>query len=497
MDLAAISFDSLALALKKNPQTICFVWGGLIEGKPDFAAANVQPLMHSNRRIYDLEVQLSIDAANGNTIVWLWWHSTSRSLLERRWMVERCLGELRKNLKCYEEVHFLDKGASAADLVCIDDVILSRHSETTTQRKDVRTRVYAANELTEASWLKSEAASRTLRLAGALGIREWVNADPGLLTSIEIAKRVERFCHINNCEVKILDQEQLRAEEMNLLLAVGNASDISPPRLIIASYRPLGVHQGDRPLALVGKGITFDSGGLNVKPYESFVHCMKNDMAGAALMAHLFMTLVQLKHPRPLLLAIPACENLVDTRSFKPGSVLHSRRGHKVFIEHTDCEGRLILADALSYVEDNYAPIEFFVAATLTTAAMRQFSNFFTPVHFANEMFLKTLLDAGERRGEKFVGWPEFLPFAEANLSPAADITNLAQLPKATAGSAGSQVAAHFLRPFVRTPLTHLDIFATAWNWSDDYPGAGYGATSAPFMSLLDAFCTYDSPQFQ
>jgi leucyl aminopeptidase len=135
---------------------------------------------------------------------------------------------------------------------------------------------------------------------------------------------------------------------LRLLLAVGAASKASPPRLVIARYQPPG-KAGGAPLMLLGKGITFDSGGINVKPYESFVSAMKNDMAGAALAYTLFRGLVEAGHSEPLLLVIAACENAIDAASMRPGALVESYRGLTVRVDHTDAEGRLVLADGLAY----------------------------------------------------------------------------------------------------------------------------------------------------
>jgi leucyl aminopeptidase len=270
---------------------------------------------------------------------------------------------------------------------------------------------------------------------------------------------------------------------MNLLLAVGQGSERSPSRCFLVGSK---LEKGGRPLMLLGKGITFDTGGINLKAHENFVNAMKNDMGGAALMANLFMSLVKSGYDRPLLLVIPACENAIGSRSMKPGVVIQSHKGPKVVIEHTDAEGRLILADALSYAQSRYRPQLILCAATLTTASLRQFSNYVTAVHFASESFQKALDHAGQKWGERFSCWDDFLPFTAANGTKAADLTNLGRLPSHAHIGAGSNVAAHFLREFATEPFVHMDIFATCWNWSGDYPGSVFGATGAPFNSLFE-----------
>jgi leucyl aminopeptidase len=232
--------------------------------------------------------------------------------------------------------------------------------------------------------------------------------------------------------------------------------------------------------------VTFDTGGINLKPHEGFVNCMKNDMGGAGLMANLFMALVESGYPGPLAVAIPCCENLIGEKAVKPGAIIRSYAGKDVIIEHTDAEGRLILADALAYTQKKLDPALTVIAATLTTASLRQFTNFFTAVHFASPAFQAGLTASGKAWGEEFSFWGEFLPFLQGNKSNAADLTNMGRMPSHASMGGACNVAAHFLKEFATQPLVHVDIFASTWNWSGDYPGAHYGATGAPLNSLFD-----------
>jgi leucyl aminopeptidase len=280
-----------------------------------------------------------------------------------------------------------------------------------------------------------------------------------------------------------MEEKELKENQMDLLLAVGQASKLSPSRLHLVTHNSKGDTR--KPLLLIGKGVTFDTGGINVKHHDSHVNCMKNDMGGAALMSNLFMALVSSGFDYPLVLAIPSCENLVAEKSMKPGSIIKSRNGKTVIIEHTDAEGRLILADAINYCQEKMDPVQTLVAATLTTAVMRQFSGFYTAVHFADRKFQISLDQSSDQWAERFTHWDYFIPFKSGNYSNAADLTNMGRLPAATTGAAGSNVAAHFLREFATKPMIHFDIFASTWNWSGQYPGAHYGATGAPFNSLF------------
>ncbi|MEZ4266002.1 MAG: hypothetical protein R3F39_06455 [Myxococcota bacterium] len=324
-------------------------------------------------------------------------------------------------------------------------------------------------------------------LSGAISTyRTWVDEEPTVRTSLSIAADVQAFGQSRaDVEVTVLDEAALETEGLRLLLAVGGASRISPPRLVIARYKP----NDPRPARmLVGKGITFDSGGINVKPYESFVSMMRNDMAGAALAFALFRAMVEADHDEPLCLVLPTCENPIGEEAMRPGSIVQSHRGPRVRIDHTDAEGRLVLADALSYATALYPPREVITFATLTTAALIAYGPYETPVHFATPETQRALSDAAAATGEDLSFFPTRVWHREANRDRAADLKNTGQLPGHASRGAGSRNAGHFLRFFTDAPLTHLDIFASTWNWAGDAPGAGAGSTGAPLRTLLRAW---------
>lgn len=328
--------------------------------------------------------------------------------------------------------------------------------------------------------------------------RRWVNEDPATRTSLSIAEDVQAFAKVvavdGTLEVEVLTEGELRERGLNLLLAVGQASESSPPRLVLARWTPspavlerAGIAQSARPWMLLGKGITFDTGGINVKPYESFVSHMRNDMAGAALAFAAFKHLVEGAFPQPLLLAIPTCENAVGEKAMRPGTVVRSHRGLRVKIDHTDAEGRLVLADALSYAEERFAPALTFCFATLTTAALQAYGPYATPVHFAPPEIEDALAEAARVTGEDLHFFPARAWHYEANRDDEADLKNTARLGGYMPHAAGSRNAAHFLLHFARGPIVHADIFASTWNWGGDHPGTGFGATGAPLRTFLRA----------
>jgi len=416
------------------------------------------------------------------------WTKPGANALERRWVLHALAGPLTAQFSVKKVAIHLEAGCGAEQLAMAED-FLTRGAAPLYDRATLQGfRIIAA----EPARLRDVDPHHAARLAGGLGFRAWVNENPDSLTSIAMGERLEAFCKQHGCGFEAFDVERLKQLGMNLLLAVGQASDRSPSRLFIATHNVKP--GGPRPLMLVGKGITFDTGGINLKPHESFVNCMKNDMGGAGLMLNLFMALVASGYAGPLAVVVPACENLIDGRAMKPGAIIKSFAGKDVLIEHTDAEGRLILADALHYAQRQLNPSLTIMAATLTTASLRQFTNFFTAVHFAPESFQRALTDAGKVWGEEFSFWGEFLPFLQGNKSQAADLTNMGRMPSHANIGGGSNVAAHFLKEFATGPLVHLDIFASTWNWSGDYPGAHYGATGAPFNALFHALSSGLSP---
>jgi leucyl aminopeptidase len=411
----------------------------------------------------DLEAALALEGEGAALHLSL----PDRPRAELRWMVEQVLRRV-SGLFGFERVELHATGKVAGETAL-------------TLALDLHNRTDGHVELPG----REELADQVARV-GALEdlYRDWVDEDPATRTSVAIASEVGAWADgRGDVEVEILGEDELRERGLELLLAVGQGSKASPPRLVLARHGT-----GDAPpLMLLGKGITFDTGGLNVKPYDAFVSMMKNDMAGAALAFALFRGLVEGGYGRPLALAIPTCENAVGPDSMRPGALIKSVRGHTVRVDHTDAEGRLILADALAYASKQWNPEQVICFATLTTAALIAYGPYATPVHFADPVLEARLRAAADATGEDLHFFPERIWHLEANRDQEADLRNTARLPGNAARGAGSRNAAHFLKHFTDSPLVHLDIFASTWNWAGDAPGAGYGATGAPLRTLLRA----------
>lgn len=412
-------------------------------------------------------------------LILIYEYSDTTNSLENRWLISRHFRNFNK-LNSKSVVSFFCRGRHL-DFAIIDDLISIRSNHLYEFSNQGYT-VYCSDILDQDDAIALKTFS----------FKRWINENPDYLTSIEIGNRMEHFCKTKReIEFDSLDLARLKSEGLNLLLLVGRASTISPPRLHIAKYRPNN-RTSKSPITLIGKGITFDSGGINVKPFEGYVNTMKNDMGGAALAWHIFKYLVEIEVDRDVTVVIPTCENAVDQLSMKPGDIVESHSGSQVIIDHTDAEGRLILADAISYSQTKLNSKKLFTMATLTTAALQQYGCFTTPVFFMSEKNQKLLDNYAETFGEEFCYQSSKIWFSRANQHPTGALTNRGRLPSAAEMGGRSNTAAHFLQSFSRVELTHFDIFNTVWNWSGEYPGHPFGATGANLRSLCKFFTECD-----
>jgi leucyl aminopeptidase len=283
--------------------------------------------------------------------------------------------------------------------------------------------------------------------------RELVNTPPCDLFPESFAARARQVAAAGDMECTVLDERQIEAERMGALLGVARGSD-RPPRLVVLRYR----RGGDRKtLGLVGKGVTFDSGGLSLKTNEQMLD-MKCDMAGAAAVLGTFQAVAALGVPVNLLGVLPLVENLPSGHSMKLGDVLHARNGKTVEVLNTDAEGRLILADALAYAVDQKAD-HLVDLATLTGACMVALGTDVAGLMSNNEAWSNQVREAARRAGEKVWPLPMFPEYGELMKSNVADIKNVSGVRWG-----GAITGAKFLEEFVGgTPWVHLDIAGPAW----------------------------------
>jgi leucyl aminopeptidase len=324
-----------------------------------------------------------------------------------------------------------------------------RKSETVrTPPAELRIVVPAIDSALQDSVRRAEIEGRATTLA-----RELVNLPPCDLYPETFAERAREIAGKTGLDIQILDERQLLDERMNSLLAVARGSE-RPPRLVVLRHR----HGGAKPtLALVGKGVTFDSGGLSLKSTEHMAD-MKCDMAGAAAVLGAMQAIAELQLPVNVVGIMALVENMPSGKAMKLGDVLKARNGKTIEVLNTDAEGRLILADALAYAVDLKAN-HLVDLATLTGACLVALGLDVAGLMSNNESWTQKVLAASQAAGEKAWPLPMFPHYREMIKSDVADMKN-------TGGSryAGAISAAKFLEEFVgAVPWVHLDIAGPAW----------------------------------
>jgi len=302
------------------------------------------------------------------------------------------------------------------------------------------------------------------------------NTPPNICTPSYLAEQARQLAKQHGAiKARVLDRDEMEKMGMGSFLAVAQGSR-QPPKLIVLEY--LHGPKGEKPVALVGKGITFDSGGISIKPSDKMDE-MKFDMCGGASVLGTFKAVAELKLPLNLVGVVPACENMPGGLAVKPGDIVRSLSGITIEILNTDAEGRLILCDALTYVEKHYAPAYCIDIATLTGAIVVALGGFPTGLFSNTAPLARALLDAGEETGDRAWQLPLWDDYAGMLKSEHADIANISG-----GREAGAITAASFLHRFARKmKWAHLDIAATAWK--------GKRATGRPVALLTQYLLNY------
>ena len=325
----------------------------------------------------------------------------------------------------------------------------------------------AADVAAKQGYQRALALARGLRLARELGNRPPNSATPTFLA--EVAQDLAKNSSYAQCHV--LDRAAIVAAGMGALAAVAQGSQ-EEPRFIVLDYQGPGVRTDTAPTILIGKGITFDSGGISLKPGAAMDY-MKYDMCGAASVLGTMAAILELAPPQRVVALIPSCENLPSGSALKPGDVVTSHSGQTVEILNTDAEGRLILCDALSYAK-RYQPQAVIDIATLTGACMIALGGVRAGLFANQDALAQQLMSAAEESYD--LCWPMPLDdeYATDLKSKFADVANIA-------GRAGGSItAAKFLQRFAQGyPWAHLDIAGVAWK-----EGKNKGSTARP-VSLL------------
>ena len=318
----------------------------------------------------------------------------------------------------------------------------------------------------------------TAVLAGVELAKEWANRPANYATPTLLAEAAQDLAKHSKISCQVLGPEEVAKLGMGTFMAVAQGSD-EPLRFIVLKYS--GAARTVAPTVLVGKGITFDSGGISIKPAAGLDE-MKFDMSGAASVLGVFRSLAELKPALNVVGLIPACENLINGAAVKPGDVVTSMSGQTVEILNTDAEGRLILCDALTYAE-RFKPRAVIDIATLTGACAVALGGVRSGLFSPDDALANALLAAGEAAQDLCWRMPLDEEYAEELKSNFADVANIA-------GRTGGAIsAAKYLQRFAtQYPWAHLDIAGTAWK-----SGAAKGATGRPIGLLVEYLLSHAS----
>ncbi len=316
-------------------------------------------------------------------------------------------------------------------------------------------------------------AAFTAAKAAANGIefaRELGNLPPNHATPTRLGEEAKKLAKAHGLKVEVLGPKEVAKIGMGSFISVAQGSE-EPLRFIVLRYN--GAAATEAPVVLVGKGITFDSGGISIKPSQDMDE-MKFDMGGAASVLGTFRAIAELKPALNLIGLIPSCENMPDGRSVKPGDIVKSLSGQTIEILNTDAEGRLILCDALTYAE-RFKPRAVVDIATLTGACVVALGGVRSGLFSSDDALAQALLDAGDTALDPCWRMPLDDEYADGLKSNFADVANVA-------GRAGGAVnAAKFLQRFAGAyPWAHVDIAGTAWK-----SGGAKGSTGRPVGMLV------------
>lgn len=370
-------------------------------------------------------------------------------------------------------------GRACAEGLYLSDYVFDKYKS----KKDERTELAASFQFNDKDKFM-QGFSEGRIIAGSTNYAKNLVNEPAVVVTPEYIEKESLKLKSKNTTIKVLERKDMEKLGLNLLLAVSSGSD-KPAKLIIIQYDGGGK---DKYTAIVGKGITFDSGGYDIKPAGQFAD-MKCDMSGAAAVLGTIKTVQQLGLKENIIGVIPSCENLINGSSYKPGDIIRAYNGKTVEIANTDAEGRLILADAISYVEKNYRPETIIDLATLTGACVVALGYYASGLISNNPGLVKKLSDAGNESYDRVWELPFFEEYQDNVDGDISDLKNMSV--KGKGREAGTITGAVFISKFVnleKTKWAHLDIAGTAFlaeakEYNQKYAsGAGVRLLSYYFM---------------
>lgn len=347
------------------------------------------------------------------------------------------------------------------------------------QKMRMKTWLFVAADAKTAKKVEKGVVEGQMFAESTMIVRDMVNEPAITMTPKRMAGIAEKLSNQPGVKVTVYTKADIKKMKMGALLGVNAGSD-EPPFFVHMQYKPK--KKNAKKIAICGKGITFDSGGLSLKPTH-FMDTMKSDMGGAAAVIGVFSRIADLAPSVEVHGVIALTENMISGQATRPGDVLTAYNGKTIEVKNTDAEGRLILADALSWAEDTIKPDFMVDVATLTGAQVIALGQEYSAILGTDDKFVKRYENAAKESGELVWELPMVEEYRQFLKSPIADVANIA-----SNRWAGTIMAGLFLKEFVeKTPWIHLDIAGPAWVESRMIPyiptgGSGYAVRTLMYM---------------
>ncbi|MEM4638101.1 MAG: leucyl aminopeptidase [Candidatus Woesearchaeota archaeon] len=409
-----------------------------------------------------------------------------------RRVMQRIISFLRKNKYCSFTTNIIKKildekiildakdvGRGCSEGLILSDYVFDKYKS----NKEKRVEIIANLQLNDKEEFMKGFYQGKIIAESTNYAKDLVN-EPSVILSPEYIEKEALKLKNSNTSVKVLNRKDIEKLGLNLILAVSSGSD-KPAKLIIIQYNGAGK---EKYTAIVGKGITFDSGGYDIKPAGQFSD-MKCDMSGAAAVLGTIKALQQLNVKKNIIGVIPSCENLINGSAYKPGDIIKAYNGKTVEIANTDAEGRLILADAIAYTEKNYSPETIIDLATLTGACVIALGYYASGLISNSPELVKKLSEAGYDSYDRVWELPFFEEYHDNMDGDISDLKNMSV--KGKGREAGAITGAVFISKFLdleKTKWAHIDIAGTAFlaeskEYNQKYAsGAGVRLLSYYFM---------------
>jgi leucyl aminopeptidase len=407
--------------------------------------------------------------------------------------LRKIAGAATRSLKAkgVKKIVFLvgENDANDASAQAVAEAATTANFETDKYKTDKKTdkniESFAIAGYSEAACASAEAAIATGRTIGDAQnfTRDLVNEPSNKLTPRVLGEKAEAMAREAGLAVEVLDERRIADLKMGALLSVAQGGP-EPPRMIVITYVPPKPNPGAPVIGLVGKAVTFDTGGVSIKPADG-MEKMKYDMAGGATMLGVMRAIATLKPNVKVICVVPSTENVVSGSAQKPGDIQTSMSGKTIEVLNTDAEGRLILADGITFAKQLGATV-LIDAATLTGAIVVALANINVGVFGSDQAFTDKLLASAKAAGEKMWQLPMDDEYREFMKGSFADLQNIS-----SGKGGGSITGAWFIREFAGdTPWIHLDIAGTAWN-DDAKPWLAKGPTAVALRTLVHLVMSY------